>query len=283
MPLFFIQLLGELRKLYARRRTYIGYVVFLVFELVLLGVFKLEKSQDSMRQLLETNGAMFETYYTSLTVTYWVMSFSMFLLGSIFFALVSGDIVAKEAEDGNLRLVLARPISRLRVLILKYIATLIYTFSFVIFVGITGYGMSVAALGWDGGLFIWNLKMQTFALFPTFGEGFPRIVISAILIGISMCTLSSIAFCLSCFKMKPATATIASLSILFLDMILQEFPFIKPYEEYFITFKMSTWVYALREEVDWASIAQPYTFLMALNLTLFTIGWLSFSSRDFKT
>lgn len=283
MPLFSIQLLSELRKLYARRRTYIGYAVFLVFEIILLAIFKLEKSQNVMSELLETNGAAFETYYTSLTVTYWVMSFSMFLLGSIFFALISGDIVAKEAEDGNLRLVLARPITRFRVLLLKYVAALIYTFSFVIFVGITGYLMSVAALGWNGGLFVWNLKMQTFALFPTWSEGFARIAISAALIGISMCTLSSVAFCLSCFKMKPATATIASLSILFVDMILQEFPFIKPYEEHFVTYKMSMWVFALRNDVDWPAIIQPYTFLAGLNLSLFIIGWLAFTSRDFKT
>ncbi len=32
----------------------------------------------------------------------------MFLLGSIYFALVAGDIVAKETEDGNMRMVLSR-------------------------------------------------------------------------------------------------------------------------------------------------------------------------------
>jgi ABC-type transport system involved in multi-copper enzyme maturation permease subunit len=37
-----------------------------------------------------------------------IMLLSMFILGSIFFALVAGDIVAKENEDGNLRLVFSR-------------------------------------------------------------------------------------------------------------------------------------------------------------------------------
>lgn len=283
MTLFPQQLAGELRKLFARRRTYIGYGVFIVFELVLLIAFKLEKSQAAMRKLLEQNGEAFETYYTSLTVTYWVMSFSMFLLGSIFFALVSGDIVAKEAEDGNLRLVLARPVSRLRILVIKYVATIIYTISFVAFVGITGYLMAIAAVGWDGGLFIWNYKMQTFAVFPDWSEGFTRLAIAAGLIGISMCTLSSVGFCLGCFKMKPATATILALSLLFVDMVLQEFPFLKPYEEHFITYKMSTWVFALREYPSWASIIDSYSFLAGLNLTLFVLGWLAFASRDFKT
>ena len=280
---FLNQLLGELRKLFARRRTYIGYVVFIIFELILLTVFKLNIGRDNMEDLLRQNAEALEAYYTSLTVTYWIMGFSMFLLGSIFFALVSGDIVAKEAEDGNLRLVLARPVSRFRILLLKYLSTLIYTFTFVLFVGATGYLMAIAALGLDGGLFVWNYKMQTFAVYSEWWPGFQRLFIAACLIGISMCTLSSVGFCFSCFKMKPATAAIASLSVLFIDMVLQEFPFLKPYEEHFITFKMSTWVYALRDPAPWASVATDYTFLAALNLTLFTIGWLAFSSRDFKT
>lgn len=280
---FIRQLRGELRKLFGRRRTYIGYAVFLVLEAIILFVFKLDASQKNMRELIEQNGFGFDDYYSSLTVTYWVMGFSMFLLGSIYFALVSGDIVAKEAEDGNLRLVLARPISRLRILLLKYAAVSIYTVSFVIFVGVTGYAMSVAALGWDGGLFVWNYKMKVFAVFPHWDVGFIRICLAALGIGISMITLSSIAFMFSCFKMKPAAATIMALSVLFVDLVLQEFPIFKPYEQYFITWRMSSWVYLLETTISWPKIAISYVFLFGLNATLFLIGYTAFRLRDFKT
>jgi ABC-2 type transport system permease protein len=280
---FLSQLIGELRKLFGRRRTYLGYVVFLVMEAIILFVFKLPRSQHSMRQLIETNGFGFDDYYSSLTVTYWVMGFSMFLLGSIYFALVAGDIVAKESEDGNLRLVLARPVSRLRILLLKYSAVSIYTVTFVIFVGVTGYLMSVAALGVDGGLFVWNYKMKVFSAFATWTEGMGRIALSALGIGISMVTLSSIAFMFSCFKMKPAAATIVALSILFVDLVLQEFPFFKPYEQYFVTWRMSNWVYLLEQQISWAKLANSYAFLFGLNATLFLLGYTAFRLRDFKT
>ena len=280
---FLRQLKGELRKLFARRRTYLGYAVFLVMELIILLVFKLERTQRGMRDLIERNGFGFDDYYSSLTVTYWVMGFSMFLLGSIYFALVAGDIVAKESEDGNLRLVLARPVSRLRILLLKYAAIAIYTVSFVIFVGVTGYAMSVVALGWDGGLFVWNYKMKVFAVFPDWASGISRIGLAALGIGVSMITLSSIAFMFSCFKMKPAAATIMALSILFVDLVLQEFPFFKPYEQYFVTWRMSCWVYLLENLVSWPKLAMSYGFLFGLNATLFLIGYTAFRLRDFKT
>lgn len=281
--IFLRQLKGELRKLFGRRRTYIGYGVFLVMELLILSVFKLERSQRAMRELVERNGLGFDDYYSSLTITYWIMGFSMFLLGSIYFALVAGDIVAKEAEDGNLRLVLARPVSRLRILLLKYAAIAIYTVTFVIFVGITGYAMSVAALGWDGGLFVWNYEMKVFAVFPTRGEGIARLTMAALAIGASMVTLSSIAFMFSCFRMKPAAATIMALSVLFVDFVLLRFPFFRPYEEYFVTWRMSCWVYLLENTISWPKIAMSYAFLLGLNATLFLVGYTAFRLRDFKT
>ena len=281
--LFLQQLRGELRKLFARPRTWMGYGAFIIMEAVILLVYKLPRSQAYMQGMLERNGLDFGTYYSSLTITFTIMLLSMFLLGSIYFALVAGDIVAKENEDGNLRLVFARPISRFRLLLVKYTAVSLYTVSFVFFVGVTGYAMAVAAVGWQGGLFVMEPKMKVFAAYPDWWEGASRLALSAAGIGISMVTLSSIAFMFSCFKIKPAAATIITLTILFVDMILQGFPFFKPYESYFITWRMSAWVFILEHHLSWPKIIESYTFLLGLNVTLFTLGWLSFQTRDFKT
>lgn len=281
--IFFQQLRGELRKLFARPRTWMGYGAFLAMEILILVVYKLERTQGVFRQQVEQNGLEFSTYYSSLTITFTIMLASMFTLGSIYFALVAGDIVAKENEDGNLRMVFARPISRLRLLLVKYSAICLYTFSFVFFVGVSGYLMAVAAVGWDGGLFVMEPKMKVFAAYPQWSEGAARLALSAAGIGLSMITLSSIAFMFSCFRIKPAAATIITLTILFIDFILQEFPFFKPYTGYFITYRMSAWVYLMEQYLSWPKIVESYAVLMGLNISLFTIGWLAFQTRDFKT
>lgn len=281
--LFFQQLRGELHKLYARPRTWMGYGAFFLMEALILFVYKLERSQAHMRGLMERNGLEFNTYYSSLTITFTIMLLSMFLLGSIYFALVSGDIVAKENEDGNLRLVFARPISRLRLLLVKYSAVSIYTFTFVFFVGITGYLMAVAAVGWEGGLFVMEPKMKVFAVYPEWADGAGRLALSAAGIGLSMITLSSIAFMFSCFRIKPAAATILTLTLLFVDMILQGFPFFQPYESWFVTWRMSAWVFLMESHLSWPKLIESYAFLAGLNITMFVIGWLAFQTRDFKT
>lgn len=281
--LFLQQLRGELRKLFARPRTWMGYGAFLLMEAVILFVYKLDRSQRAMRGIVERNGLEFGTYYSSLTITFTIMLISMVLLGAIYFALVAGDIVAKENEDGNLRLVFARPISRFRLLLVKYTAVCLYTFSFVFFVGISGYLMAVAAVGREGGLLVIESKMKVFAAYPEWSEGAMRLGMAATGIGISMITLSSIAFMFSCLKIKPAAASIITLTILFVDMILQEFPFFKPYESWFVTWRMSSWVFLMEHHISWPKIIESYAFLLGLDATLFVLGWLSFQTRDFKT
>lgn len=280
---FLRQLRGELRKLFARPRSYMGYAVFVAMEALILTVYKFGRGQEYMRDLIERNGYSFATYFSSLSITFMIMTLSMFLLGSVFFALVAGDIVAKETEDGNLRLVMARPVSRLRLLLIKYAAIILYTFTFVFFVGVTGYLMAVAAMGFEGGLFVMEPKMKVFAVFPSWTEGAARLTLGAAGIAVSMITLSSLAFMFSCFKIKPAAATIITLALLFVDMILQNFPFFRPYEEWFVTWRMSCWLFLMENQISWAKIFESYAFLFGLNATLFLIGYTSFRLRDFKT
>lgn len=281
--LFLQQLRGELRKLFARPRTWMGYGAFLVMEALILFVFKLDAAKRAVGGFTRRNGLEEGTYYSSLSVTFLIMLFSMVLLGAIYFALVAGDIVAKENEDGNLRLVFARPISRLRLLLVKYVAVCLYTFTFVFFVGISGYLMAWAAIGREGGLLVFVENMKVFAAYPDWSEGAARLALGATGIGVSMITLSSIAFMFSCLKIKPAAATISTLTILFVDMILREFPFFKPYESWFVTWRMSAWVFLMEQHISWPKIVESYAFLAGLNISLFVLGWLAFQTRDFKT
>jgi len=279
---FVRQLLGELHKLFARKRTYIGYVVFLVFEALLLGLW-VHVGQAQFEDLAKRNFVPVELLSSSLTATYWIMGFSMFLLGSIYFALVAGDIVAKETEDGNMRMVLARPVSRLRILVLKYLAVIIYTITFVIFVGVTGYSMALFAMGSEGGLFIWNPDMYILAIYPDRDEAFWRLFIGACFMGLSMCVVSSLGFFFSCLKIKPAAASVMALSVFFIDFVLQNIPFLANYKDVFITYRMANWVYVLQEQIPWDRIVESYAILGGLNVSLFILGWMVFQSRDFKT
>jgi ABC-2 type transport system permease protein len=50
--IFFAQLRGELRKLFSKPRTWIGYGAFLAMEVLILFVYKLDRAQANMRGTL---------------------------------------------------------------------------------------------------------------------------------------------------------------------------------------------------------------------------------------
>ncbi|MEM7697598.1 MAG: ABC transporter permease, partial [Verrucomicrobiota bacterium] len=139
MSHFFPQLGWELFRLAARRRTWLGFGLFLAVEIIFLVIFTSKRSQDGMRRFFETMSGSFEDYFSALTVGFMIMAFTLFLLSAISVALVAGDILAKESEDGNLRIILSRPVSRFQLLLVKYCACHIYATTLCFFVAVTAF------------------------------------------------------------------------------------------------------------------------------------------------
>ncbi len=281
MKLFLRQLSGELRKLFARKRTFIGFGAFVAFEIVILFLLRLDKVQDSVRRVIERAGYDSALYLSGLTLGFLIVVWTVFLLEALFLALVAGDVVSKEVEDGTMRMMLCRPISRGRILLLKAMVSVLYTFALTVFVAATALLAGFLNSG-PGGLFVFAPLEGVFAFYD-FVPGLLRYVGAIPLLAISLTTITAIAFCLSCFNMKPSAATVVTLSILFADTILKNIPYFESLRGWFLTMKMTAWVRIFEYRIPWESMIEDYAWLMAINATLFLIAWQVFSQRDFKS
>ena len=203
-----------------------------------------------------------------------------FLLSGLYVAL-GGDVIAKEVEDGTMRMTLTRPVTRLRVLMLKYLACLIYTAALVLFIGLSALLVGMLRQG-VGGFFAFQPLQQLFVLYD-FGPGLARYLGSLPLLALSISSVTSLAFALSCFNMKPAAATICTLSYFFADMIFRGIPYFESIKQWFITSHTETWYNVFRSPIPVATMIEDYAYLMAVNLTLVVIGILNFQQRDFKS
>ena len=282
MPLLTRQLGWELFRMFARRRTYIGFSIFLLFELAFFLVWTREKSGVE-RFIKRVSGGM-DDYFSALTLGFMILLFTMFLLGAIFVALVVGDIVAKETEDGNLRLLLARPVSRFRLLLVKFIACQIYTFVLFVFAGTTALAFGVLSRGWGGGFLVWAPELPTVSLFD-WNEGFYRYYLGVIGFSFLYMPVTGLAFFLSCLKIKPAAATILAVAVIICDKILATipFPFMADYKPYFITSRMNDWLYLLHQEIPWPKVIESAAWLIGFGLTGFALGCVFFGRRDIKS
>lgn len=280
MMLFFQQWYGELMKLFARRRTYIGFGAFLALQILVFLLVK--KFGLPTRRVIAAAGESADYYLSALTVASFVVVVSVFLLGALFLSLVAGDIVAKEAEDGHLRLLLARPVSRFRLLLLKYLTCCCYAVVLILFLVVSAFVLGLALHGWGGGYFVLVPEVSVVA-FHDWSTGLERYFVSAVFLGLSMTAIGSIAFFLSCFRIKPAAATIGALTYVLVDFIIRTSGFMESYQHLLITKHMAVWGRLLAETIDWPLIVRGYTVIFAVNISLFTLGYAVFESRDLKS
>ncbi len=279
MSLFLLQLRGELQKLLGRKRTYLGFGVFIVVEILLLFLLNLPRVQRPLLRVMEEMG--YPAGLSGLTLAFLVLLWSVFLLGSLYLALVSGDIVSKEVEEGTLRMLLCRPVARERLLTLKAITLILYTLGLCWFISLTALGAGVLQ-GGTGPLFVFAPTEKVTAFFD-FAPGLGRYFLATALLSLCLLTIPALGFFLSCLEMKPAAATIATLSYFFLDSILKNIPFFESIRGWFITSHMSVWVHGLQPVIPWARLAESLTLLLAVNLSLFLLARVLFAQRDFKS
>lgn len=281
MPLLAHQLASELFKLYARKRTYIGFGAFLALQTVILAMLQHPRPKEEIAKLLGQNGLEFASHYQGLTLAVVIIAFSFTFLGGLYVALVSGDIVAKEVEEGTMRLVLSRPVSRERVLMVKLAACLVYTLSLVVFLGVTALVIAAGYRGGLGKLFIVIPEEQLFAFYDT-GEGLWRYTRAVICLAYATCVIAALGFMFSCFRMKPAAATILTLSVLFVDLVLNQLPYFRSLRGWFISHHASFWVRTFLEHPPWPGIARSMAYLFVLSVSFVIVGVVGFRQRDLK-
>lgn len=281
--MFFAQLKNELWKLFGKKRTYIGFGAFILVQTVMLLMFKYTRWQDSFKRLLAGNGYVAADYLSALSVAFIMLLPQVGLLMPLYVTLVGGDLVAKEAEDGTLRMILSRPVSRIRLLLVKWIAGVIFTAVLVVMLGGVALAFARLYFPWEGMfVFIQSETDVTFGIF-TANQGLSLYAFSHLFMVINSVTMFSVAFMFSCFNMKPAAATILALSYLFINMVMQRIPFFEPYQNWFITHHLESWYWVFQQPVSWPMIFQSDMVLLATSATAFVIGVMAFQVRDIKS
>jgi ABC-2 type transport system permease protein len=280
--MIYYQLRNELWKMFGKKRTYIGFGAFLLAHASILLIFRYwQGPRRDMMHRLELLGYDPGKYISSLTMAVAVLVPVAVFLMPLYVALVGGDLLAKEAEDGTLRMILARPISRFRLALVKWLAGLI--FSVVLALALGGLGAAFATcLFPSGGLFVFLPMEGMFSLFEP-GAGWSRYMVATTIVSFNAATVMGLALMFSCFNVKPAAATVLALSVLLTSRIIQEMPYFHDLQPWFFTYHMNYWLKVFEERVPWADIVQSLSILFGFNLTLLIVGCVAFQVRDIKS
>ena len=139
----------ELYKTFKKPRTYIafGAIAAIVF---LIQLALLINGKEYVQFILSSVGDTLIIPYAKITNGYWICFVILNLLlihVPILVALVSGDIIAGEASAGTLRLLLTKPISRTKIMVVKFLACSIYTLMLLIWMAFLALFVSILLFG----------------------------------------------------------------------------------------------------------------------------------------
>ncbi len=279
--MFFLQLRNELWKLFGKKRTYIGFVMFLLAQNIIALVFKFTHASSPMKRMLESAGHAADPFISGLTIaTIMLVPVAVFLL-PLYVSLVGGDLVAKEAEDGTLRMILSRPISRGRLLAVKWLAGAIFGVVLCVALGVFGLAFAGLYFPW-GGLFVWMPEQNIFGVFGA-NSGLWRYLAAHVMLTTEAVSIMALAFMFSCFNVKPAAATILGLSLVFVSFILEHIPYFADYRDWFFTYHLHLWQLVFADRAPWWRVGQSLSLLAGFNATFFAIGLAVFHTRDIKS
>lgn len=153
----------ELFKIFSKPRTYIGFGAIIV--IVLAIEFGILLGGDMMMGIIMQNikdRFIFEGNIINQYLISYIILNTLWIHVPILVALVTGDMLAGEANSGTFRLILTRPISRVQLVMSKFIAGWIYAIMLVAVMAILSIGIGLIFFG-PGDLLVLTNKVNVFA------------------------------------------------------------------------------------------------------------------------
>ena len=191
--------------------------------------------------------------------------------------LVGGDVLAGEATAGTYRLLVTRPVSRMKLIFSKFIAGGIYTNLLLVFLALMSVGLSLIIFG-DGDLIVAGRKIMIFSV----DDVLWRFMLAYIYASFSMMTVFMLSFLASSLVENAIGPIIATMSVLFIFMILSalDFDLLKALRPYMFVTYMNKWNEFFRYEIDYQSIINGLLVLTGHILAFFGITLYLFNKKD---
>jgi ABC-2 type transport system permease protein len=186
---------------------------------------------------------------------------------------VAGDSIAGEANIGTLRYLLAVPVSRMRLLLVKLAAITIGAFVATFTVTVTGIVMGLILFG--GGPMTLLSGTQT-----SFGDGLLRVVLAAAYLACGFTALGAIGLFVSTLTEQPIGATVATVILSSTSFILDSIPQIAWLHPYLLTHHWLDFGDLFRDPIAWNNIAAGLYLAIGYTIVFVAAAWARFSTND---
>jgi ABC-2 type transport system permease protein len=186
---------------------------------------------------------------------------------------ISADAIAGEANLGTLRYLLTVPVDRARMLVVKYIAIVIFAAAATLLVAVVGAVLGLILFG-GGPVTLLSGTQAPFA------EAVLRLLGVCGYITIGLAALGAIGLFVSTMTEQPIGATVAILIVNVLSFILDSIPQISWLHPYLFTHYWMRYGDLLRDPVPWSGMVNGALVAAVYVAIFWSAAWARFAGRD---
>jgi len=258
----------ELRKLVSQKRTYLGLGLAVIMPLIFVLSQHLRHDHNNRENIFAT-----QITQSGLATPLLMLLYQSFFLLPLIAALVAGDIVAAEDNNGTLKTILTRSVDRGQVFAAKTIAALTYATIAVFLSAIVATAAGVAS---------WGFKhVTTFSgTVVSAPKGLLLVFAANTCYLIPLLTVACIGVLLSTVTRNSAAAVVGTVGITLVLAIVSQIPGLDVLQPYVLTNQYSNWHGLLRTPTDWAPIAHSAWVCALYAAPALVAAYLIFLRRD---
>jgi len=262
---------SELKIIFGRRRNIAGMGVLAALPVILAVSIRLSSSGQG-------GGPDFISGIAGngLFVAFAALALELPLFLPLAVSAISGDSVAGEANLGTLRYLLAIPAGRTRLLVIKYLAIVIFAFAATFLVALVGSIMGLALFG--GGDMTLLSGTQT-----SLADGVLRLMLSSLYLAAQFSALGAIGLFISTLTEQPIGATIAIVLVNVLMFILGTIAQLAWLHPWLLTHWWPAFGDLLRDPIATESIQRGLMTALVYAGVFWLAAWARLSTKDISS
>jgi ABC-2 type transport system permease protein len=188
-------------------------------------------------------------------------------------AAIAGDSVAGEANLGTLRYLLAVPVQRTRLLVVKFAAIVTFAFAATLLVAAVGAVSGLLLFGGGEVLLLSGTEVP-------FAEGLLRLLWVCAYMAVGLSVVGAVGLFVSTLTEQPIGATIATMILTVVSFILGTIPQLDWLHPYLLTHHWMAYGELLRDPVLFDGIRPGLLSAAAYIVIFLTAAWARFAGKD---
>lgn len=258
---------AEIRRQLVRRRTKLTFGLMAALPVVLIVAFAVGSGEGG------GTGFYANVTLSAANFTVFTLSVSQFFLLVVMVSLFFGDTVASEAGWGSLRYLLAIPVPRTRLLVVKTVVSLLSTIVALVLMTAAALVAGIASFGWD------PLRTPSGSELPP-GDALLRIGGMVGYIGLTLMVFAAVALLLSVVTDAPLAAVGGAVMFMIISAILDQVTALGKLRNLLPTHYLDAWYGWFVEPIRFEAMAKGATLALGYATVCFIAARWHFARKD---